>query len=364
MPETIKLKPAGALSGRVIADGAPARHLAAIKIISRAPFQGQPLPDINISGRADVAPDAQGRFEIRALAEGPLMFLTTPADGSTLRSRPPAAMTKQVKAGERTAVEIPLVRGVRASGVVRERGSKRPIPGVKVAVLYGYNDQDSAVTDDEGRFACLTAPGEIMVLPGVPAEYAPLARESMASLRADIPGDAIEFEFPPIELTSLAATRGIVVVEDGRPASGAKVRARWFSLEQATGQSSLKDVSLSADEKGEFTLASADPEKELVVEARSPAGFGRARLKLKDLEGREIKLKLEPAGLVALSGRAIDTAGKPLAGATIEIWTMPQPLIENQAIVAEHVKFDGEAEIRADDDGNFQTPQELDRQSS
>lgn len=363
LPETIPLAPVGALSARLTGDDAVGRQVSEIIIHSFPPFDERATKTIYTSGRAKLTPDAQGRINLPAVVAGTLFMIITPVKDSPLRAKLPPESAREVKAGMRTELEIPLVRAVRASGVVRERGSQRPIAGVHVAVgNYGMSTEQ-VVTDEQGRFTCLTRPGQIEAWPIPPANYALPANDASGKEMTTIPDNATEFEFPPIDLTPLTATGGVVVAADGGPAAGAKVRARWFALDASSGQSSLNDASLLADDQGAFTLAAVDPEKELLVEARSQAGFGSVRLKLKDLAGESIELKLVAADLISLSGRAVDTAGKPLAGAKIEIWTMPQT-IESFASSAERVNFDQGVEIHADDEGNFQTPRELDRQST
>jgi protocatechuate 3,4-dioxygenase beta subunit len=364
LPETISLAAVGKLSVRLAADGKARRHVSAVVVNSYPPNEGPEPQTIFTYGRARVVPDEQGRFDVSALAAGTLSLIVTPANDSPLRAKLPPESARQVKAGRQTDLEIPLVRGVRARGVVRERGSKRPLAGVEVSVgNYGMNTEQ-ATTDDEGQFTCLTRPGQVVAWPAVvPANYAMPSSGAYSDSRVTVPEGAAEFEFPPIELTPLGATRGVVVAEDGSPAAGAKLRARWFSLDSSNGQSLPTDASFEADEQGAFKLVAVDPEQELVVEARSPAGFGRVRLKLTTLDDVQIKLPIVAADLVALRGRAIDTAGKPLAGAAIEIWRMPQ-VLEGQVATAEPVAFDGKAAVVTGDDGQFETPRELDRQSA
>ena len=58
-----------------------------------------------------------------------------------------------VEAGRATEVAIPLRETVRSRGLVREDGTERPIPGVKIILNGSFGGDRFAMTDAEGRFA-------------------------------------------------------------------------------------------------------------------------------------------------------------------------------------------------------------------
>ncbi|HEV3021806.1 MAG TPA: M56 family metallopeptidase, partial [Pirellulales bacterium] len=266
-PGTITLAAVGSLSGRLVSDDSAAVRRVTFTVTSIPPYDPETYVPGNMhtSGIAQVTTDDDGRFDVPRLAQGGLVFSfpTTHADRS--RARVPPNRSLRIAGGEQTQVEIPFVRAVRAGGVVRERGTKKPIAGAVVMVL-GEDATDEVVTDDQGRYECYIAPGEVMPDPIATSRFVPIDREEYTRLLSKIPADAAEFEFPPIELTPAPTIQGRVIDGDERPAPGAVVRARWLAQDRRHGVDTLHDRELVADERGEFELLGVDPNKELHVE--------------------------------------------------------------------------------------------------
>lgn len=65
----------------------------------------------------------------------------------------------------------------------------------------------------------------------------------------------------------------------------------------------------------------------------------------------------DEAESLVLRGRVIDTAGKPVSGLVLEIWSW-----SGEAVRAQHRVFDDGVEVRTDSDGRYQTPNVSDRE--
>ena len=98
----ITLKAAGRLIGRVQADDPSAARGLEVIAMTRPQAPGGP----QTSGEGSATTDAEGRFEIPALAAGKLALNVLPADGSKLRPKLPSDLT--IEPGKTTEVTIAL----------------------------------------------------------------------------------------------------------------------------------------------------------------------------------------------------------------------------------------------------------------
>lgn len=362
MPGAVALRPVGRVAGQLTATtpgdarGVRIRMTSAL-VAARPSASGE----VSLVGLAEVAVDENGEFEVPALAEGALgLFATLPGD-SPLRPRLPPFRTKQVKAAEVTQLEIPLMPGIRATGLVRVRTSKQPLPGIVVQVYGEMGQPVEAVTDKNGRYSCLLPPGENIVLPLTPSTCAPPSQDILRNFIVRIPAEAKTFELPTIELAVSPTLVGQVIDDQDKPVKGAKVRAFGPGLRRG-GPYHQRIVELTTDDNGAFRLAVADPDPELLLEVRTGDAFGRLRVTPKTLDGKNVTLRIRSADLIALSGRVVDTSGKPVADVPVELWIMPVTP-EGLGSMFERMTFSDDLEIRTDADGRFKTPRELDRES-
>ena len=127
---------------------------------------------------------------------------------------------------------IPLRPGVTVSGLVRESGTERPIPGL--VVLIGYGSVGSQVlTDADGRYRCLVPPGPVTRLSGIPNEFAPLDQKQLGPV--NVPGNVVEHETPILELER-APTKSCAAPLSTRPES----RFRGPSCRPAGGATTIE----------------------------------------------------------------------------------------------------------------------------
>ncbi|MEJ7639843.1 MAG: hypothetical protein WKF75_18200, partial [Singulisphaera sp.] len=162
----LRLRPVARVEGRVSsADPASARGLHVyLSTFLRDQSKGQ------VSGSAEAVTDARGRFAVPALAAGELSVDVPTPEGSLLRALRPAVTAIEEKG--KAEVEIPLKRLLRVRGVVREKGTAKPVADVVVRLfsrdVANDNSLPSARTDAEGRFEALALPSpkaEIYVNP-------------------------------------------------------------------------------------------------------------------------------------------------------------------------------------------------------
>jgi protocatechuate 3,4-dioxygenase beta subunit len=359
LQKTVTLLPVGRVSGRVhTGDGAAARGVS-VTVSSREAQSSNQAANIFRNGQAVVTTDETGRFEVPALAAGSLEILVTMPRNSTLRARVPAGRSMQVKPGAVTQLDIPVEPAVRVKGVVRERGTGKPIAGLTVLLGDGDgNYMEEVETDAQGRYSWLATPGPVYRIPGIPPSFLDLTREERRQSAVPVIVRGAEFELPPLELTRAATVRGTVRDDQGQPVAGASVRAQWMAHDLQFGHVRLHDTSAMSNERGEFAVEGVDPQAELRLTARFKDLVFEKPVVLRGDKARAVDLRIGSSYGLAISGRVLDTAGKPVAGAEVALWLrpwMPPPNVGTP----EPVTFDGQRFLRTDAAGRFQAPRRL-----
>lgn len=287
----------------------------------------QDLPD-ELAPVAEVATDAHGAFTFEGVAAERTYGLVAEAPGH-------AAASRNAQAGDLRAWTLP--RAARVEGRVLDAATRRPRAGVELrfpvqCVEGGHLVRSRVVTvDADGRF----------VLPGVPVLSelavevgAPDVLGCTTTLAAGSSGRVEQDIFVPAE----AEYRGTVVDgESGATIAGATIRtpysAKPLAVTDEHGRFRLRALrsadddaprAASAHETLRFiTNTSATNSTQLVIEA---PGFclGNSHLAgaRRDARG-ELVVPLLRGGRI--TGRIVDAAGTPVAGATIT-WGEKPPL--------------------------------------
>ena len=151
IPKTFTLQPVGRLTGRV-----DAKNLEAVRghVLRLTTHDWSKVDALISMGSALVKIAADGTFEVPALAEGQLQ-LRSSFEGTPNRVDSSFKLLPAIKAGESAQVTIPLRLGVTITGLVREKGTNRPIPGL--VVLIGSRQRDDPGSDRRRR--ALPMPG-------------------------------------------------------------------------------------------------------------------------------------------------------------------------------------------------------------
>jgi Carboxypeptidase regulatory-like domain len=350
----LRIAPVGRLVGRLVAPANdPIRGVTVRAATLVDGFEGS-----GQGGMAEVACDASGRFEIPALAAGMLTLglIFDPRTGTRLRTEPYHGIV--LAAGTTTELAIPLRPTVRITGSFREQGSSRPISGVLVRLNGMFGGDHFAVTYAGGQYQGFIARENFQAygwqvrIPG--PFFEPTVLKDIPQ-RMPPPGTDV-LVMPPIELPRGVDVPGSVVDAAGHGVAGATVEATW---RHGTGRIQL--VMSSSDSLGRFVLRGVDPVAELTYRAwlgdswTPGATIAQAAAALT----KPVVLTITPTASSLLRGRVLDTAGRPISGASVRIWRLGRGknrrVIDIEPILSE----DGHAAVPTDSDGRYRAPRRV-----
>jgi hypothetical protein len=208
-------------------------------------------------------------------------------------------------------------------GKVLDKETRQPLAGATVVIRWSLLNVDthtiekvlsetSHTTDREGHYQFTLSP-ELVARPGLYVEceashpeYAPTSPSGydLAALRREQKLGEQPF-FSTVRLRRGKAITGQVVTPDGTPAAGVPIQG--YAAEPGEYGSWLKG---HTDDQGHFRLmATRSGGAFLIVQ---PEAYAPVRLVLGDKRGDVGRIVLRPG--VRLSGRVLDSQGRPLAG--------------------------------------------------
>lgn len=346
-PKTVTLLPVGGVKGRLNGPPERIRHRRLTLMVWNPKSHPPPATAL-----AYVTTDDLGRFTVPTIAEG---ILSVSEDGDiTSPWYIPAQKDQKVKAGQIREIVVPLAKAVRIRGHVRERGTAKPIRGVRVSV--GFDEATSATTDATGQFEGYSAPGQVYLsVHDIPEGYASLV---YGIPEPQIPEGATEFLIPPIELSRAGVVRGLVVGPDRKPVTGAEVTASW-QVNEGPGRQGRRELTVRSGPDGTFLVH--DVTDGVVVELVARLHRLRTTQAASTRVGAEepATLRIEDGGTMAMSGRVLAIDGHPLAGAQVHIRSQ-QHHPSGQVKGDELIEFEHGIVLTTGADGRFQTPKELD----
>jgi Carboxypeptidase regulatory-like domain len=348
--KTAQLLSVGRVTARIVSDDPKALAGWTVVALSHPAEASNLTQETNATrGRSDES----GRVALGPLAAGRISFSALPPEGSPFLPLPATPAPVTLRGGESVEVEIPVRKGVKVEGSVREHGSARPATGVKVNlyVLSPYRRNEDVVTDAEGRFSRYFLPCNLRVSLtwfDLPDRYfhAPGANWADYDLAA---GEEVR-TLAPLEVWPAVAIKGTVVDEADKPAEGVQVSGSCIA--RAFGDQSIPGSTLT-DERGAFVLGRMAPDSTVEVRAgilsRADSQPVTVRLDGAGVQDGPVALKLVKRPTVALRGRVRGPEGLPVAGARVTI--------EFRTGNEQNVYGNGkEEEIRTGPDGTFQTP--------
>jgi RNA polymerase sigma factor (sigma-70 family) len=347
-PKIIRLRPVGRLKGRLLGDPQAIRR-------HRLRVLGFSAPDdpVQFSYAQEITTDDEGRFDFPMIAAGQHSVRTVDrCDSPWIIGRTKGLV--DIPPGQTTEVVLTMKRAVRVRGLVRERGTQKPIAGVRMAVA--IYETGAMTTGADGTFQGFMEPNPTMIWPrSVPPGYAfPWYASGSQQM---VPEDTVEFDLPPLELTRAGEVRGKVVGEHAQPAIGAEVEATWEHDDTGRGPASYR-LKVRSGAEGRFIIPGVPEGTTVILSARHRAL--RSLGPRATTTGEAVILHLTERIGVSLKGRILDPAGRPIAGASVHLRRRSRPQA-GDLWDDEPVTFDGGDILMSDTDGRFRTPPELDR---
>jgi hypothetical protein len=358
-PRVLTLRPVGRLAGRLVGERGAIRH---------QPLQIVSFPSADEADQwaflRDITTDDEGRFDIPAIAVGSHGVRTVPRSDypwyahyervvDVDPNRP--SWLVDVKPGQTTEVVLTLKRATRVLGFVREKGTGKPIEGVRVGVTAA--ETVPMTTDPNGRYEGFAPPEITNLSPWwIPAVY---AMPTYGLRTPGIPEGAVEFEMPTLELMRAGELAGLVVDDRARPVAGADVEASWI-LEETGPSSRQHHLTARTGQDGRFVVDRVPVDAEVALSAHH-GGFRTEGPRTSRVgEATTLRLAVEDTGTVRLEGRVLDPAGRPVAGAFVHVRSARRDVPGGPIKGSELVAFEGGSILVADADGRFRTPPGLD----
>ncbi len=342
----VTLQPVGRLKGRLVGEPDAIRR----RSLNVSGFS-RPGDPVQRSFIQEITTDDDGRFDIPAIAVGRHGIQTVPRFDLPWYADTEGLL--DVESGQTTEVVLSLQRAVPVHGVVREKDTKKGIGGVRVAAALA---ETAAMTSGEdGTYEGFVPPGATWVTPrALPPGYVMPIFEFGQVV---VPKGAGDFTLPPLELTRAGEVHGLVVGEHARPVAGAEVEASWNLVVARRGPARHR-LSVRTGPDGRFVFDRVPDGVEVALSARHHA-FRTAEPRL-SRTGETSILRLEPASCVALFGRVVDLAGRPIAGANVHLRSRPSIVPNGWAKDGDPVEFESGYVLVTDALGRFRSPEELD----
>ena len=254
---------------------------------------------------------------------------------------------------EDNSLEIRLRKSVIVTGLVRERGTGRPVPGVEMSFgpLRG-GEQLNGKTDAEGRYSFPSLPGEVMmILLRMPPTHVAAPGQNWKDFTVAEGAGRIELE-PREALLAASPLRFVVRDEAGKPVANATI----------TSKSPGSWLDHSADERGEIEVTGLAPGAEVTVTGRHHERRTERPVKTFAGETSPISLAIVPGLTSALTGRVLGAGGTPIAGASLKVQFRNEKLTDTFGL-PQTFQFDDGIEILTGPDGTYRTPKELDKKA-
>ena len=344
----IKIRGIGRVIGRVKADNPALVENLKVRIATVA-------GDREI-GLATTSTDRFGRFEVAKVAVGTVEVEVQPRPGAM--ELPEAKVRQVLEVGGVCQADLTLRRGVRLTGIVRERGQTTPVAGAWV-MLWGPDDAPtrSFQTDKNGRFSAVVLAGPVTAqVETAPSPFlipSPQARPP----RTEVPDAIAGVEWPQIELDRGIVLRGRVHTEAAEPVGpGALVEARWTRREGRVHDEVTVVGSTSTE--GHFEVGPVAPAVDvtLVAHRRDDRNSLVTRVPASKLAD-PIELTLPRLSeAVAPKGRVIDSTGRPVADALVQFRVSDTLNVIRGTRVGRRLAVRGLDAVVTDEQGYYEAP--------
>jgi len=316
---TVRLAPVGRVSGQVMAGRPEAVRGLIVLATTRAEVSRDEENPIYVEGSAQATTDAQGRFEIPAVAAGELSLeFELPPRPSHL---PEPLQSVRLEAGTTRTFEVTLKPAVRVRGIVREKATGEPLPDVSIRVESPSSSASdgSLRTDAAGRFETYVLPGDLSLEADARSGHPPVLAGPWSTV---VPEGVRERAFPPIELL---LAHGRVLDERARPVPEATVGFLWRRPEEQGEVSSGRlGHQFQADSQGHYRMW-VDPRCKgcLAFGAKQRVTWETGWINLAKLpncvlpDGVLRPTEVRRIDPWAVAVRVVDRHGRPVSGASV-----------------------------------------------
>ena len=341
----IRLRSTGRVRGQIESDQPGVVGGRKIQIITTAGDQ--------TVGRVEVTSDPTGRFQVVDVAAGlvEVRVEPNPADLLIARRLEPQALGAR---GEIVA-SIPLERGTRIVGTVRDRDNQRPIADAWVSLWNPANPAGRCYrTDGTGRFTATARPGAVlMMVESAPIPYL-LPPAASNPIRVEVTGEGADVAAPALELDRGSMVRGTVTDPAGKPVGGdVMVHARWTERNGRTHRE--MSATGSTNRGGEYLVGPVANGVDLALTVHRSRERDAVTMQLSNWDGSS-PVNLRLAGqdrLFVARGRVLDEAGSPVVGALVQIRVADLAVIPLGRRSGRRIAVDGLDAVVTDESGRY-----------
>jgi len=319
IPTQHTLRRTGSITGRLILPPESRADLSQVNLRVATLESTKHGLDETRAAFALVQPDRSGQFAIPAIAAGTIRVFCDEPDGFGFRyDSPPEELS--VKPGFKAKLEISMSPAVLVTRQLREAVTRKPLPGIRAHLQHG-NQNIQARTDQEGRFSAWILPGvRYHTVYDYPDEYIIQLRQDNEVTQA--PAGVVKHELPPIELLRGRTIEGTVVDPSGHPLADVRVGANWKDPREDFGFAIL-GVAVNArrwgttNSEGHFRITGIFPQSGVTLTpVRAEVILGPSvSVAADDLQA--VRMETNPFDFISLTGRIVDMAAKPIAGAEV-----------------------------------------------
>ena len=309
------------LAGRVL--GTDGKPVAGVQVYMRG--EGQP--------NNNAITDADGRFAFDAVCEGAVTVSANLTGAAGQADAMGGDTNVVIRFDARNRVNYVMAAPQTLTGTVYDSSGK-PAVGARVVVTPTMGTVDVAKTDSDGKYSVTwqSQPG----MQG--AKYFAVARDAEKNLAAM---EAIDTNKPSVDLRlgPGLSISGTVQDTKGAPLTRANINLNMIAGNMG-GMVEYQPIKVNSD--GAFTIPALPPGQQYRLHV-SANDYGSATKSVGKTQSQTNNIQLAPFKLKAadrlLAGQVLDTDGKPLSGAQVNINGNGQPNGNVRTDATGHFKF-------------------------
>ena len=349
------LRAVGRVVGQVHADHPAALADASVRVVTMVGSRLVALGTTTI--------DKSGQFEVDSIAAGPVEVEVVPRSGSMIL---PGEIPRQVlEAAKTLTVIVPTRRGIRVTGQVTQSDKPDPIAGAGVKFDGPGPASLTTQTDANGRFTAIVGPGAVTAI--VEAAPPPFLVPARAARPVEIVvgTDIDHLDWPVIKLEQGITIRGRVLDQNQQPVTDpAVVEAHWTRRDGRTHDEMI--LTNPTESAGRFKIGPIPDNVAVELRAHFTSGPESEPTQIAIGQAKDAVDLILPAfnRLVAPTGRVVDAAGRPVAGALVQFRVVDPGFAAQGPRPGRRIAADGFEAVVTDDHGRYEGAARLDPRRS